>query len=384
MLDADDTHFTLLETGEITYQPLTGNPLPGTPIAVLAKGGDIYSPELALKEEAEPLKGVEPVAAESRLKSWLGTHINTVLEPLTALHATASEESFPASSRPIATAVYESLGVVPREDLSEETKELVADARRALRQKGVRLGPVLVFMPALGKPAAIRLRALLWALWNDRTLPVTLPRDGSVTEQLTEKEVDRPLYQAVGYPVFGPRAIRADMLDRIVCEIYDSSAEGTFRAQHKMAEWMGCTIEELYDVLEALGHKKIEDAPAPETEAAVPVEEVAAAAQQAEVPSEKQESENAEEVKIAPQEKPLLALFRLKRGSAIKQPRRKPDHKKNVNAPNEQKAKAQKRRPAAKKSSKPSAPRDYSAPAEQRPEDSPFAVLESLKQEKKG
>ncbi|HNS45597.1 MAG TPA: hypothetical protein PKH37_10255, partial [Alphaproteobacteria bacterium] len=65
-------------------------------------------------------------------------------------------------------------------------------------------------------------------------------------------------YRAIGYPLYGPRAVRIDMLDRVINAVYDGAKDGKFQAQHSMAEWMGCPIADLYGVLEAMGHKRIE------------------------------------------------------------------------------------------------------------------------------
>jgi hypothetical protein len=49
------------------------------------------------------------------------------------------------------------------------------------------------------------------------------------------------------------------MLDRVISAVYDAAEQGKFKAQHKMAEWLGCPIDDLYAVLEAMGHKKVYD-----------------------------------------------------------------------------------------------------------------------------
>jgi ATP-dependent RNA helicase SUPV3L1/SUV3 len=115
----------------------------------------------------------------------------------------------------------------------------------------------LVFLPALNKPAGVKLRGLLYALWNDKPLPPPLPRDGVVSQKVDES-ANRDFYRAIGYPVYGPRAIRIDMLDRVISAVYDNAKDGKFQAQHKMAEWLGCQIDDLYGVLTAMGHRKIE------------------------------------------------------------------------------------------------------------------------------
>lgn len=362
----------LTDDGQFLFQPDPTNPLPGAPVARIRKGASILSPEIETPY---------PEAAD-KIAAWLALHIRTVLEPLAALAEAPAAESAPPEPAPdepapaaespaaetpaaetlgaaespraktppapsaasaaavdsIAASLRDALGIVPREDVAGLIAGLDDAGRQALRKKQIRLGPVMVYMPALNKPAAVRLRALLWALWNDRPLPAAAPPDGTTSFIVAGRaETDPAFYRAAGYPVCGPRAIRADMLDRLVGAIYDGAENGRFRARHEMAEWLGCPISELYAVIEALGHEKISDPAetpppaaetAPETPTPAPPVETPAAAdappaaapeeqaqeqapeeKQAEQPEQKQEQEQKKE----PAPKPELATFRLRR-----------------------------------------------------------------------
>src|SRR5690606_38305485 len=126
----------------------------------------------------------------------------------------------------------------------------------------------LAFLPALVKPAAIKMRALLWGIWNEKPLPVVRPADGRVSEVVDSAAIDRAYYRMIGYPVFGPRAIRMDMLDRVVTDMYDTADKGVFEAKHKYAEWLGCNLDDLHAVLESMGHRRLKEAAAAEMVAA--------------------------------------------------------------------------------------------------------------------
>lgn len=236
------------------------------------------------------------------------------------------------------------MGVVPRETVNALTENLSPEERKTIRDYKVKLGPLLVFMPLLNKPAAVRLRALLWNLSNGKALPPKVPADGIVSFVI-EGEPDLSYHQTIGYPVFGPRATRIDMLDRVVCAVYDAADKGKFQAQHQMAEWLGCPIDDLYRILEAMGHKKIYDPLENQTEA-----------------TEQEKKEGESEIK------PELATFRLKKGKAFE---------------DEKAAKpAQKTKPKGKKkgsSKKDKAPKVMSAEPKNKTAESPFAVLEQLK-----
>lgn len=339
ILNSQPKQLRLQDDGQILWQKDATNPLPGVPVAVIKKGSSALTPGIELIE-SEALEGQDRDEVSIFVKNWLGQYIMATLEKLVGLNADGLE----GPVKEIAQKIYLALGIIPRSEIETEIAALDPEMRKVLRQRHVRLGPILVFVPELSKPAAVRLRALLWWLWNDRQLPAPVPKDGVVSVIVDEAQID-PLYQrAIGYPVYGSRAIRVDMLDRLICAIYDNAKDGKFKATHKMAEWLGSSIPDMYKVLEAMGHKKLEEAAAeapksvettaaePSAEAA-PAEAVAAVEVSAETPVAEVAAETSAEsataetpaaeapavetpVVAAVAAKPDLATFRLKRGKA--------------------------------------------------------------------
>ncbi|MGZ9097233.1 MAG: hypothetical protein ACXW30_02925 [Micavibrio sp.] len=388
ILNSQPKQLTLKDDGQILWQADASNPLPGQPVAILRKGAAQLKPEIDLID-SDQLQGQDKAALVDFIKGWMDQHINNVLGTLMGL---IKEEGIEGQARGIAFQLHEALGILPRQDLESLIAGLDPEARKVLRQRHVRLGPVLVFVPELNKPAAVKLRALLWWLWHDRTLPAPVPKDGVVSMVIADETMIDPVYQrAIGYPVYGGRAIRVDMLDRLISAIYDGAKDGTFKATHAMAEWMGCSIPDLYKIIESMGHKKTFD-PAEQ-----PVAEIAVEAPKAEeiavaetVPVVGEETPPVEAVASAPVPavKPDLATFRLKRGKANEaaRPPRAP-------RPQQTAATEKKERPAFKKDDKfkgrpklkggkPEREERKPTSFEARPthvEDSPFAVLQQLK-----
>src|SRR5688500_11922268 len=155
ILNSQAKQFRLQDDGQILWQADASNPLPGQPVARIRKGDSRLSPEVDLLE-AESLAGVDRDAARAAIKSWLDQHIATVLEKLMGL----TGDGLTGPAREIALRVHEALGILPRQDVETLIAELDPEARKALRQNHVRLGPILVFVPELNKPAAVRLRGL--------------------------------------------------------------------------------------------------------------------------------------------------------------------------------------------------------------------------------
>lgn len=316
--------YSVADDGQIMWQENSSNPLPGVAVGRLTKGSEMLKPQA-------------DAAGHPRAQEWLDIHVRSVLEPLFALMQTEGAGALTAAAHDIGQRLYEHLGVVHRSDLEDIIPALTPDLRKELRAKGVRLGPVLAFLPALVKPAAIRMRALLWGIWNGKALPVAKPADGRVSETVDPATIDRGFYRMIGYPVFGPRAIRIDMLDRVVTDIYDTAQQGVFEAKHKYAEWFGCGLDDLHAVLESMGHRKLKDetapavavpeAVAPEVVAAVAVEAPAAEAIADATPV----PETLATVVAAPKAPPVVVKFMLKRGKMSDRPAQRharPHHKK--------------------------------------------------------
>lgn len=375
MLNAAITQFKLGDDGMIRYQPDASNPLPGEPFARAVKGAKILEPDIEVLDAA----GHDTEAVRGILREWIKNHIKHVLEPLPALEQT---EGLAEPVRGICEKLYNALGIIPREEVQSLTAALDPEMRQVLRGKQVRLGPVLIFLPALNKPAGVRLRGLLYALWNEKPLPPPLPRDGVVSQKVDES-ADRDFFRAIGYPVYGPRAIRIDMLDRVISAVYDGAKDGKFQAQHKMAEWLGCQIDDLYGVLTAMGHRKLETVErAPEVAEKPPESAEAVQEAPAEIKEEKPAEEKTEEAKVEPKARPELAMFALKKGKAFekREPRPRSESKpRREKSDKDKKPRGDRKRGRKDKEKKPERPRMVSAEAKINPADSPFAILGQLK-----
>lgn len=378
ILTSPDKQFSLHPDGQIFFQPDPTNPLPGVAVARIVKGESLLKPSAELLDKSM-FEGQDTDVITAKLNEWLGTSIHLSLESLFRLIA---GDDHTDASRTIAESVFESLGIVSRDTLHDDIAKLDEEGRKALRARKVRMGPIIIYMPDLNKPAAIKLRALLLTLWNNGALPAQTPPDGMVSMPIEGKDIDPDFYSKIGYPVYGPRAIRVDMLDRVICAIYDTADKGIFQAQHKMAEWLGCNISDLYAVLEAMGHTKASDPIVEKVKAEEQGDAVVALA--APVTEEASTEAVAEETaKPAPAAKPELATFRLKRNKPVtaredrpKKPFKKFDDK-NKDAGEKKKFKG-------KPKDKDRKPRDerervFSAKAQSKPEDNPFAILQQLK-----
>lgn len=399
IVHSQDKQFSLSAGGNVHWQKDPTNPLTGPIIGSIRKGRDILNPDLDLVEGVVTPEDKEQVF--THVQEWLQRYIRSILSPLFLL---ADGEGIDGSAKDIAQKVYDALGILPRDQVQGLIDQLTEEGRAALRKRKLRMGPLLIYLPELNKPAAVRLQAMLWALWHDLGLPAQTPADGMVSFSVRDQVIDPAYYRAIGYPVYGPRAIRVDMLDRVVCAVYDSAKEGKFKAQHQMAEWLGCTIADLYEVLGAMGHRKIHDpleekikaeaesikAPeTPETPAPVAEQETQGAAVEGQAVS----------IPKPAAERPELATFALKRGRASeaqapkaeRAENKKPrfDKKKKDASSTTRPEKTFEKKSDFKKKHRKGRNKDddreergervIKAWPKSKPEDSPFAILQKLK-----
>ncbi len=410
MLESKNTQFILSAEGQILWQEKLNNPLPGKAVAVLAKGSHPLKPVLTVldNEITAPYLADDEKnqALANSLKLWLNWHMSETVGSLVNLEIPEGVEPKDDAVSKIAAKVYDGMGIVPREDAEGIIGDLTPETRAELRSKKIRLGPILIFIPELNKPAAVRLRGLLWSLYNDRPLPAQVPADGIVSVAIEDSSADPIFYRSVGYPIYGGRAVRIDMLDRVISCVYDHAKEGKFHARHEMAEWLGSSIEGLYKVLEAMGHTKVYDPAddaekieAAKKEVAVKdetVEEVAVEEKAKDVVavdvaqkenSDKEDAKADPEQKLTekPVEKPELAVFRLKKGKAFQSKRQGSggykgnksfgDKKKGDKGQGRKKPKGKHQ----KNNNRDRGPRVITAEAKVSEADNPFAILQQLK-----
>ena len=296
LVAAPDPDLTLKETGEIIWL--------SHPVGRLVATENILKPRVEVLADQQ-VSGADREAVQLRLSKFVSRHIAGLLEPLVAL---ADDDTITGLARGIAFQLIEATGVLPREQVADQIKDLGQDERASLRKHGVRFGAFHIFIPALLKPAPTSLRLLLWALHDAEKrgldpalLPQYVPQQG-LTSVPFNRETPRGFYQVVGFRHCGERAVRVDMLERLADMIRtrvfwraqregeqrpDGSVEGGgFTVVPDMMSLVGCSGDEFASILRSLvfsaQRRKVEPTPAvaaeaPSGEAETPAAEAPAA-----------------------------------------------------------------------------------------------------------
>ena len=215
----------------------------GRPLAQLTRGRGLLLPEVRLV-------GLDDLGAGARsrvLRRLVAFARDLVEELLAPLRAPAARE-LGAAGRGVVYQLEQGLGTALALAAGDQIAELSARDRDLLRALGVELGARVLYLSALLRPPAIERRAALCAAYFDGRPGA--PRPGAVSIPVPRGADLRP-YAAIGYPVFGARALRADVAER-VHRALSPEGDAPLPAPALLASWMGCPAREVARISEAL------------------------------------------------------------------------------------------------------------------------------------
>ena len=239
--NAPDTEIDFTDQGGLMW----GDQAIGKMIA----GDDIMHPKVVAFVDNEA--GTEVLGkVERRLQHFVDRKVSVLFEPLLNLQ---KDGEITGLAKGFGFQLYESLGILRRQNVSKEVKSLDQDARSLLRKHGVRFGQFTVFMPLLLKPAPTRLRLILWALSQNLAEFPEAPPPGLVTVP-ANKEAPENYDDMAGYRNAGERAIRIDMLERLADLLRVEDSRGGFEANADMLSITGMTLEQFANLMEGLGY----------------------------------------------------------------------------------------------------------------------------------
>ena len=219
-------------------------------VGKLVAGSDPLKPTVVAFVDDEAGEDVATKVTR-RLQHFIDRKIAAGFEPLIALK---NDETLTGTAKGFAFRMAENFGILPRGEVAEDVKALDQDARGALRKHGIRFGQFTIFMPLLLKPAATRLRLVLWSLSKGLSEFPESPPPGLVTLPASKDAVGG-YYAMSGYRAAGERAIRIDMLERLADMLRDKDSRGGFEANADMLSITGMTLEQFADLMTGLGYK---------------------------------------------------------------------------------------------------------------------------------
>jgi ATP-dependent RNA helicase SUPV3L1/SUV3 len=232
LADADHAAFAVDRTGRIRAR--------GTHVGRLIRGTDLLHPEVRV--EVEGLGAGALARIQRRLVAFARDLVNELFRPLSDV------TSLSGAARGLVYQIEQNLGTQLASAASAQVQALSAADRQALEARGVVLGGTVVFASFALAGDALVTRAALDAAQHGQ--PLDLPfRPETVSVRVTDPSL-RGRLLTLGFPLFGSRAVRADIAERVASGI----ASGT-RPLHELGSMLGAPRAELESVLSAFGVK---------------------------------------------------------------------------------------------------------------------------------
>ena len=241
LLAAPEPEFSLAPDGRVLWQSFA--------VGQMKPGPDALSPRVELLP-AEFLEGGQREQVRLRLQRAADAAIARVLAPLTTADVRKAEGG---AARGILFQVAEGLGSTTAGQLQSLVRNLTPPERKLLARLKLSLGTETAYFRALLRPEAMALRALLWRTAAGRH-GGELPQPGRVSIAVPP-ETDHDFLAAVGFPVRGARAIRADRLEIFALELRKRARSGPFAGSGELAALLGCPAGELPEVLAGMGYR---------------------------------------------------------------------------------------------------------------------------------
>ncbi|KIG12819.1 ATP-DEPENDENT DNA helicase [Enhygromyxa salina] len=219
----------------------------------LVRGVDLVRPEVALTI-GEALGAGARARIQRRLIAWARDLVNELLAPLRQ----PAVDKLSSDARGLIYQLEQGLGTIHRDAAKPQLQRLAGRDHNLLTRLGVRMGARMIWLPKLLRGDAPRVRALLIDAALPRGVRVDVPAPKAVA-LVPNPEVDPNAYTALGFPVFGTRALRADIVERVDASLRElaraaaDAGEPGFELPTSLAGQAGVPVDELPALARALG-----------------------------------------------------------------------------------------------------------------------------------
>ena len=163
-----------------------------------------------------------------------------------------------SSIKALAYQLYESNGVIKRDQVSDYLKNLGHNERKILRDLGVRFGRYHIFLYRLIKPEPVSLRTLLWKNYHQKYLNLSPPTFG--LNFLDDDKIKNKNFMLLcGFEKFNNFYVRIDILERLFMQIIRSNSdkEKEVKMVPEMLNLLGCNKENFKKLLKSMNYKII-------------------------------------------------------------------------------------------------------------------------------
>ncbi len=216
-------------------------------IGRLSKGDSIHTPKiilnffdmLSLEQRTKIQKKCEKSISE-KIKKTLASCLK--LKNLDKIENDKEDKAIELSSKvkAINFHLFEGLGHTSVKNIPFQIQKLNENDRLAIAKLGIRLGVNLIYLPIVLKPKIIKLKAILWSIYNDKFFVDHLPEEGRVNCQINEN-IKEDFYFFIGYIPCGKIGLRLDIYERLLALVRKEGKKEKFKITEEMLSIAGST-----------------------------------------------------------------------------------------------------------------------------------------------
>jgi len=213
-------------------------------VATMIRGSDLLRPEVQVQ-----VADFGPGAASQirrRMQAWTRDLVSELLAPLRG----ESAGRLSPAARGLIYQLEHGLGSVLRSKADAQVRNLTAEDRAICVKLAIQPGNLVVFAAGLLTSEAVVQRAALWSAFHGAAGE---PPPGKRVSVAVDPEQDPSWYHAIGFPPFGPRAIRADQAERVYSRLVQVMSGGPAPLPTELASWLGCGQADVIGVAVAMG-----------------------------------------------------------------------------------------------------------------------------------
>jgi ATP-dependent RNA helicase SUPV3L1/SUV3 len=235
LVESSDDRFGLGEDGHILGD--------GRVLGRMARGADRLRPEVVVT--VDPLGPGAKMRLQRRLVAWTRDLAETLLAPLRDDRLV----KLGPAARGVLYQLEQGLGTVLASRAQAQLRQIDQADRSRMGRAGIKLGRRVLYAAALLRPEAMLVRATLCRAYLGPGARWKLPGPGA-RYFLPADDLDDQTCLALGFPVVGGVAIRADEIELIVARL-----AGGARAD-VVARRLGCDADLAVAILDALAERR--------------------------------------------------------------------------------------------------------------------------------
>jgi len=229
LVAASGDRFGLGDSGQIVAD--------GRALGRMTRGADRLRPEVSvILEELGP--GAK-LRLQRRLVAWTRDLAETLLAPLRDVRLS----KLGPPGRGVLYQLEQGLGTILTSTAQTQLRQLQDADRSRLGRAGIKLGRHVVYAAALLRPAATLVRAALCRAFLGPGIPLAIPSPRTLWFRPSD-EVDDETCLALGFPVVGGIAVRADEVEVIARRI---AGGARFK---EIARYLGCDADQAAAIVE--------------------------------------------------------------------------------------------------------------------------------------